>query len=54
MSESLPYDDIEMWQGHPGCYMDKLGDILITEDDSDFGYYVEVDIKFSDVIKTKN
>ena len=53
MSESLLYDDIEMLQGHPGCYLDKQGDILNTEDNSDFGFFVEVDIKLSDVIKQK-
>ena len=32
---------------------DKLEDILITPDDSDNGYFIEVDLKYSDNIKEK-
>ena len=27
MSQPLPYDEIEMWQGHPDLYMNKLEEI---------------------------
>ena len=27
LSQSLPYDEIELWRGQPDCYMDKLEDI---------------------------
>ena len=37
MSQMIPYDEIEMWRGHPHLYMDKLEDILRTPDDNDFG-----------------
>ena len=37
MSQSLPYDEFEMWKGHPDCYLDKLKDILNTPNDSDIG-----------------
>ena len=45
MIESLPYAELEMWKGHPDCYVDKLEDISKTPDDSDFGYSIEVDLK---------
>ena len=38
----LPYDEIEMWYGHPYLYMTKLKEILNTPDDSDIGYIIEV------------
>ena len=28
MSQMLPYDEIEMWHGHPDLYMNKLEEIL--------------------------
>ena len=37
MSKMLPYDEIELWKGHPDCYMDKLDDKVNTPDDSDIG-----------------
>ena len=37
MSESLLYDEIEIWQGHPDLYMNKLEEIINTSDDSGFG-----------------
>ena len=37
MSESLPYDEIEMWHGHPDLFLDNLDEILNTSDDSVFG-----------------
>ena len=45
MSQKLPYDDFEMWHGHPDLYMNKLEEILNTPDDSDIGCFVEVDFK---------
>ena len=47
MSESLPYDEIKF------DYDVKLEDILNTPDDSDFGYLIEVDLKYPDNIKEK-
>ena len=32
MDESLPYNEIEMWRGHPSCYREKLEDILKPPD----------------------
>ena len=40
MSQPLPYDENEMWHGHPNLYMNWLEEILNTPDDSDFGYFV--------------
>ena len=37
-----------MWHVHPDIYMEKLEDILNTEEDSDIGSSVEVDLKNSD------
>ena len=45
MSQLLPYDEIEMWHGHPNLYMNKLEKSLKNPDDSDIGYFVEVDLK---------
>ena len=53
MSQLLPYDEIELWHGHPDLYMDKLGEILNTPDDSDIGYFIEVDSRYPDNIKEK-
>ena len=52
----LPYDEIEMWHGHPNLYMNTLEDVLNTEDDSDIGCFVEVDLNYPDYIEknTKN
>ena len=47
MSQPLPYDEIEL---------DKyitLEDILSTPDDSDIGYFIEVDLTYPDNIKEK-
>ena len=50
MSEPLPYDEIKF------DITVKLDDILCTPDDSDIGYFVEVDLIYPDNIKerTKN
>ena len=53
LSEHLPYDEYEMWHGHPDLYMDKLEDSSNTESYSDIGYFVEVDIKNLDNAKLK-
>ena len=53
MSQPLPHDDIEMWHGHPDLYMKWLEEFLNTEDDSDIGYFVEVDLRYPDKIKEK-
>ena len=45
--------EIEMWYGHPDLYVNKLEDIFITSDDSDIGYFVEVDLRYTDEIKEK-
>ena len=47
MSESLPYDEIKLDNNV------NLEDILNTRDDSDIGYFVEVDLKYPDNIKQK-
>ena len=53
MSQSLPYDEIEMWKGSPYRYLDRFKDILNTPNDSDIGYFVEVDLRYPDDIKEK-
>ena len=45
MSQLLPYDEIEMWHGHPDLYMNSLEKSLKTPDDTDIGYFGEVDLK---------
>ena len=47
MSEPLPCDEIKL---HKNV---KLEDILNTPDDSVFGYFIEVDLNYSDKIKEK-
>ena len=53
ISQFLPYDEIEMWHGHPDKYWNWLEEILNTSDDSDIGYFLEVDLKYPDNIKEK-
>ena len=53
MSQFLPYDEIEMWHGHPDKYWRWLDLILNTPDDSEIGYFLEVDLKYTDNIKQK-
>ena len=53
MSQVLPYDEIEMWHGHPGLYLNKLEEVLITPDDSDIGYFIEGDLKYPHNTKEK-
>ena len=53
MSQFLPYDEIEMWHGHPDKYWRWLDIFLNTPDDSEIGYFLEVDLKYPDDIKEK-
>ena len=53
MSQFLPYDEIEMWHGHPDKYWNWLDEILNTPDDSEIGYFLEIDLKYPDNIKQK-
>ena len=53
MSQFLPYDEIKMWHGHPDKYWKWLDEILNTPDDSEIGYFLEVDLKYPDDIKQK-
>ena len=47
MSQPLPYDEIKFDNNV------KVENILNTPDDSDIGYFVEVDLKYTDKIKEK-
>ena len=47
MSEPLPYDEVKFDKNV------KLEDILNTPDDSDIGYFVEVNLSYPDNIKQK-
>ena len=47
ISQSLPYDEINFEKNF--C----LKDILITPDDSDIGYFLKVDLKYTDNIRQK-
>ena len=47
MSESLPYDEIKFDNNV------ELEDILNTPDDSDIGYFIEIDLKYTDNRKEK-
>ena len=53
MSQKLPYVEIERWYGHRDLYMNKLDENINTPDDSDFGYFIEVDLKYPNNIKVK-
>ena len=53
MVDSVPYDEIEIWNGLPSCYLDKFEFSLKTRDASDVGYLVEVDMLLSEEIKEK-
>ena len=39
MRQFLPYDEIEMWHGHPDLYMNWIEEILNTPDDNEIGYF---------------
>ena len=53
MSQMLPHDEIEMWHGDSDKYWNWLDETLNTPDDADIGYFLEVDLKYPDNIKTK-
>ena len=53
MSQPLPYDNIEIWHGDKYIYMNKVGKILGTLDDSDTGNFIEVDLRYPDNTKEK-
>ena len=53
MIQPLPYDENEMWHGHPDCDMNWFKEILNTPDDSQTGYFIEVDLRYLDNIKRK-
>ena len=44
-SEFLPYDEIKVDRNN------KLEDIVNTSEDSDIGYFIEVDLKYPDSFK---
>ena len=48
LSESLPCDETEMWHGHPNLCEKNLEGILNTPDDTDIGYFLEVDLGYPD------
>ena len=49
----LPYNEIEMWHGNPDLYMNKLEEVLNAPDDSHFGYFIQVNLKYPDDTKEK-
>ena len=53
MSQFLPYDEIEMWHGHPDKHWRWSDIILNTPDDADIGYFLEIDLKYPDDMKQK-
>ena len=53
MSQMLPYDENEIWHGHPDLYMNKLDENLNTPDDNDVAYFMEVDINYPENIKER-
>ena len=53
MSQPLPYDENEFWQGDPDPYFNCLEEILNTPDDNDTGYFIDVDLRYPDNIKEK-
>ena len=52
-SQTLTYDEIEMWHGHPDFYTNWLEEISNIPDDSDTGDFNEVDLKYPDNVKEK-
>ena len=53
MSQMLPYDEIEMWHGHPDLFMNKLEELLNIPVDSNIGYIVEGYTEHPNIIKEK-
>ena len=48
MSQGLPYDEIDIWHGYPDFYMNIFEKLSNTPDDSDIGYFIEVDLRYPD------
>ena len=48
MIQFLPYHEIEMWHGDPDKYWNWLDEILNTPDQADIGYFLEIDLKYTD------
>ena len=46
MSQSLPHIEIKIWLGHCSCYVERLEEILNTPDDSQSGYFLEVELSY--------
>ena len=46
MIQLLPYDEIEMGHDYLDLHMNKLEEILNTADETNFGYFVEVDLRY--------
>ena len=53
MGQRLPYDEIKMWHGHPDLYINWSEEIFSTPDDSEIGYFIEVNLRYPDNIKEK-
>ena len=53
MIQPLPYDEFEIKHGHPDLYLSNSEEDLNTPDDSNIGYFVEVDLRYIDIIKEK-
>ena len=47
----LPYDEIDKLHGHPDLHRNKLEKKITTPDDSDIGYFIEVDLIYPKNIK---
>ena len=53
MSESLPYEEIEIWHGHLDLYLNNSEAIINTSHDSDIGYFSDVDLIYPGNMKEK-
>ena len=53
MRQPLAYDETEINYGHLDLYMNKLEEILTFLDDSDTGFFIEVDLRYPNSIKEK-
>ena len=42
-----------MWHGDRDLFLNKLDELLNTADDSDVGYFIEVDLRCPDKMKEK-
>ena len=53
VSQMLPYDEVQMWNGHRDFYMDELEAISNIPDDTHIGYFLENVLNYCDLIKQK-